>query len=219
MEIIIFLILLSYFLSKKNSSDYYRTERTNWAPHYNRKSKKNRKKQSNKQNHQIHNPRPDSEWVWNEEKQLWVQTLSGEPPLQHQASKPEGQDTSIDFSTAYQAKYLLTKNEWSQYKQLKKIADIKGYVIGPKVRLFDIIEPKKGHEKYKTLMYKIQSKHVDFVICDKDLRIKAVIELDDSSHEKADRKERDAFVDLILRSVGYRVIHTRYVTEYLLDLV
>ena len=132
---------------------------------------------------------------------------------------PEGQDTSIDFSTAYQAKYLLTKNEWSQYKQLKKIADIKGYVICPKVRLFDIIEPKKGHEKYKTLMYKIQSKHVDFVICDKDLRIKAVIELDDSSHEKADRKERDAFVDLILRSVGYRVMHTRYVTEDLLDLV
>ena len=113
----------------------------------------------------------------------------------------------------------MTKNEWNQYKKLKELADVKGYVICPKVRLFDIIEPKKGHEKNKTLMYKIQSKHVDFVICDKNLHIKAIIELDDSSHDKADRKERDTFVNLILRSVGYKVIHTRYITNDILDLV
>lgn len=92
-------------------------------------------------------------------------------------------------------------------------------MICPKVRLFDIIEPKKEHDKYKTLMYKIQAKHVDFVICDKNMHIKAVIELDDSSHDKKDRKERDDFVNLILRSVGYKVIRTRYITNDILDLI
>lgn len=189
-----------FYLRKDNKSHNYRKRRT-------------KKKQKSNQLHW------QSEWLWDEEKQLWVHPLSGDTPLQYQPGKPEGQNTTIDFSTAYQAKYLFTKNEWSQYKKLKELADIKGYVICPKVRLFDIIEPKKGHEKYKTLMYKIQAKHVDFLICDQNMHIKAVIELDDSSHDKKDRKERDAFVDLILKSVGYKVIHTRYITNNLLDLV
>lgn len=60
---------------------------------------------------------------------------------------------------------------------------------------------------------KIQSKHVDFVICDQNLYIKAIIELDDNSHDQPDRRERDKFVDDVLSSVGYTVIHTRAVTE------
>lgn len=64
---------------------------------------------------------------------------------------------------------------------------------------------------------KIQSKHVDFVLCDQDLRIKAILELDDNSHNQQDRKERDLFVDEVLQSVGYRVIRTRSITEATLD--
>ena len=64
---------------------------------------------------------------------------------------------------------------------------------------------------------KIKSKHVDFVICDKNMYIKAIIELDDSSHDTQKGKDRDEFVDTILRSVGYKVIHTRYITNEILD--
>lgn len=161
----------------------------------------------------------NSEWIWDEEKQLWIHPLSVDNLSAQKTNKTEHQNEIIDFSSAYQSKYLLTKNEWHQYKKLKELADIKGYVVCPKVRLFDIIEPKKGHKHYKTLMYKIQAKHLDFVICDSDMQIKVVIELDDSSHDRKNRQERDAFVDLILRSVGYKVIHTRYITNDLLDLV
>lgn len=125
----------------------------------------------------------------------------------------------IDYTTAYQSRYLLTKNEWYQYKKLKEIADAKGYVICPKVRLLDIIEPRKGAKKYKTLFYKIQAKHVDFLICDRDMHIRAIIELDDNSHDEQERKERDAFVTLILQSVGYKVIHTRYIDNSILDTI
>lgn len=51
----------------------------------------------------------------------------------------------------------------------------------------DLIEPGRGDPKYKTLFYKIQAKHVDFV------------------------------VDPILKDVGYTVIRTRSVTDNTLD--
>lgn len=140
-------------------------------------------------------------------------------PSMDAKKEPEYKVQDIDYKTAYQPKYLLTKNEWYQYKKLKEIADVKGYVICPKVRLLDIIEPRKGEKKYKTLFYKIQAKHVDFVICDKDMHIKAIIEIDDNSHDEQDRKERDTFVTSILQSVGYKVIHTRYIDNSILDTV
>lgn len=126
-------------------------------------------------------------------------------------------DTKKDYSQSYQRKYLLTKNEYREYLTLRKLAAEKGLIICPKVRLLDIIEPRKGEKDYKSLFFKVQAKHVDFVICDNDLRIKAILELDDSSHDQQDRQARDAFVDQILTSVGYKVIHTRAVTETTLD--
>lgn len=51
------------------------------------------------------------------------------------------------------------------------------------------------------------------LILDEKLVARCVVELDDSSHDAADRKERDDFVDEALRSVGYRVIRARAVTE------
>ena len=153
-------------------------------------------------------------WWWNEDKKLW------EPPENAKKTTNDTDKTEeINYRRAYQARQLFTRNEWQNYKKLRDIAEIKGYIICPKVRLLDIIEPKKGERKYKTLFYKIQAKHVDFVICDKDMHIKAIIELDDNSHDTKDRKERDEFVNMILHSVGYKVIHTRYITNDILDLV
>ena len=50
---------------------------------------------------------------------------------------------------------------------------------------------------------KIQSKHLDFVVCDPDdLSIQFVIELDDKSHAKAKRQSRDEFVNQALAAAG-----------------
>ena len=122
-----------------------------------------------------------------------------------------------DYSQSYQRKYLLTKNEYHEYIKLRQYATERGLLICPKVRLLDIIEPRKGEKDYKSLLFKIQAKHVDFVICDKDLRIKAILELEDNSHNQKDRQERDTFVNQILSSVGYKVIQVRAVTETTLD--
>ncbi len=133
--------------------------------------------------------------------------------------KPKHNDQKTDYSASYQAKYLLTKNEWHEYKKLKEYATEKGLIVCPKVRLLDIIEPRKGEKDYLALRGKVQSKHVDFLLCDESLHIKAVLELDDNSHDRKDRQERDAFVNQILTSVGYTVIHTRGITETTLDVL
>lgn len=123
----------------------------------------------------------------------------------------------IDYSKCYQQKYLLTKNEYREYIKLRQIAAAHNLIICPKVRLLDIIEPRKTEENYQILLNKIKSKHIDFVICDYELHIKAIIELDDSTHKQKDRMERDTFIDHILTSVGYKVIHTHAITETTLE--
>ena len=61
--------------------------------------------------------------------------------------------------------------------------------------------------------YKVQAKHVDFVILNEKLVARCIIELDDASHDTEERRRRDEFVDDVLKSVGYQIIHTRAVTE------
>lgn len=164
-------------------------------------------------------PQWTSEWRWDEESQTWVHPLSGKPEPAAKKEETTRPEIEIDFTNAYQAQQLFTRNEWQNYKTLRDVAEVKGYVICPKVRLLDIVKPRNGEKKYKTLLYKIQSKHVDFVICDQNMNIKAIIELDDKTHDTEKGKERDAFVDTVLRSVGYKVIHTRYINHDILDLV
>lgn len=131
--------------------------------------------------------------------------------------KPIPNKNTAKFQNAYEATNILTKNESDNYKKLKIAADKKGYIICPKVRLADIVKPRNDPQ-YMSRFGKIKSKHVDFVIYDENMRhLKAVIELDDSSHDRKDRQERDEFVDFILRDCGYKVIHTRYITPDILD--
>ncbi len=132
-------------------------------------------------------------------------------------NKPQSTNSSVNYKMKYQSKRILTGNEQANYHNLKLAADRKNYVICPKVRLLDIIEPRQNQYRRQALLSKVQSKHVDFVICDQGMNIKAIIELDDRSHLRKDRIERDQFVDSILRDVGYKVIHTWRIQENILD--
>lgn len=139
-----------------------------------------------------------------------------EIPEQEDSSTQNGQ-TELDLHNAYQKKWLFSYNEKDAFWKLKKIAEEKGYLVFAKVRLIDLVEPTKGNPKYKTFFYKVQAKHVDFVLCDQKLVARIVIELDDSSHKKEDRAERDNFVDTILRNTGYKVIRVMAISENILD--
>lgn len=122
--------------------------------------------------------------------------------------------TNLPIKGYYQPKWLFSYNEKDAYRQLKVITDKYGLYLFAKVRLLDLVEPvKSNNPKYKTYFYKVQAKHVDFVICNEKLVAKLIIELDDSSHDTENRQERDKFVDEVLTSTGYKIIHTRAINE------
>lgn len=134
------------------------------------------------------------------------------------AAEPKEDDKQLNndaeyIKGAYKQKWMFTQNEKPAYYKLKEIADKHGLLLFTKVRLWDLVEPVSGHPKYKTNRYRIQAKHVDFVLCKSNLVAKYVIELDDSSHDTQKGKSRDLFVDTVLTSCGYKVLHTRFINE------
>lgn len=91
------------------------------------------------------------------------------------------------------------------------------YQVFAKVRLADLIKPQNtsNRRQWQTAFNRISSKHVDFVICNSaDLSVVAVVELDDSSHARSDRKERDAFIDSALSSARIPILHVRASQSY-----
>lgn len=116
-------------------------------------------------------------------------------------------------SNTYTQKWMFTQNEKTAYYKIKEIADKNGLLVFAKVRLLDLITPIQSHEQYKSNLYRIQAKHVDFVLCKSNLVAKYIIEIDDNSHDAPERKERDVFVDNVLTNCGYKVMRTRYVNN------
>ncbi len=122
------------------------------------------------------------------------------------------QEKGINYKDGYKTKKLLSKHETDAYDIIKQVADEKGYTVCPKVRLLDLVEPKEIRDDFKAYLWKIQAKHVDFVICDKELAAKWVIELQDKSHKRPDRANRDIVVKSILTACGYKILMTYNVT-------
>lgn len=130
--------------------------------------------------------------------------------LEEESKKPE-------YDQAYQPRYLMTLNEKSQYRKIQIWAETKGLIVFTKVRLLDLIEPRKNQNNYKARLWKIQAKHVDFVICDKEIRVKCIIEINDNSHKRTDRTERDQFISEVLAACGYKVLQSYNITNEQLD--
>lgn len=99
---------------------------------------------------------------------------------------------------------LLTDAERSFLGVLEQAAGDR-FRIYAQVRLADLLAVKSGTDKSRraSAQNKINSKHADFVLCNsKTLEIVCAIELDDSSHQKASRKDRDAFLEMACATAG-----------------
>lgn len=103
--------------------------------------------------------------------------------------------------------YLLTKAERSFY-EVARTAVADEWTIFAKVRMLDLVWLPRGTGNAQAHRNRVQSKHVDFVLCDPcTLKPLLVVELDDASHQRADRQLRDALVDAVLQAAGLPVLH------------
>jgi hypothetical protein len=103
--------------------------------------------------------------------------------------------------------HLLTPAERSFFGVLGQAIDNDLYIFA-KVRLSDLLWLPQGIKNRQSYMNRIQSKHVDFVLCDSaTTEPRLLIELDDSSHQRASRRSRDAFLDEAVRRAGLPILH------------
>jgi hypothetical protein len=89
---------------------------------------------------------------------------------------------------------FLSPAEFSFYKVLSSLGGTR-LIIQSKVRLADVFFVARPNENM-TYFSRIAQKHLDFLVCD-SVTMKPLlgIELDDSSHKRDDRQERDDFVE------------------------
>jgi len=83
-----------------------------------------------------------------------------------------------------------------------------------KVNLADIFFVARPNENH-AYRNRIDRKHVDFLLCDaKTLRPLVGIELDDKSHQRPQRQERDRFVDQVFEVAGLPLVRVPLRSSY-----
>lgn len=98
---------------------------------------------------------------------------------------------------------LLTPAEKNFYDVLRQVLG-DNVAICPKPALREMLEVRGEIQKGRTGYFnRISQKNVDFVLCDKEsMEILCAVELDDRSHLRKDRRERDEFVDKAFQTAG-----------------
>jgi very-short-patch-repair endonuclease len=106
----------------------------------------------------------------------------------------------------YKAKpYFFSNAEASFYHFLRQMAGA-DVIIFPHVSLRDLVSVTESQEYYK-YNNKIDRKQVDFLLVEsKTLRPRLVIELDDKTHNRADRIQRDEFVEKVLEVANIPIV-------------
>jgi len=114
---------------------------------------------------------------------------------------------------------LFTAAERSFLGVLDQSVGDKARIFG-KVRVADVIAPKKGMSRsdWQKAFNKISAKHFDFLLCAKDdLTILCAIELNDSSHNSKQRKDRDIFLEGACRSAKIPLVQIKAQAAYNID--
>jgi len=113
---------------------------------------------------------------------------------------------------------FLTAPEATFFRVLLPIASENNFYVFAKPRIADFVSVTleryvKGSQ-WQTYFNKIAMKHIDFLLCDKDFKPVLGFEVDDSTHSRKDRVERDDFVDKIYSTIGLKVVHVSEMNDH-----
>ncbi len=111
---------------------------------------------------------------------------------------------------------FLSRAEYSFYRVLLAAVGDQA-VVCPKVNLNDVFFVARPNEN-QAYRNKIDRKHVDFLLCHPTtMKPLGGVELDDSSHQRADRRARDEFVDRVFAAAGLPIVHVVARASYSAD--
>ena len=110
-------------------------------------------------------------------------------------SENKEEEKNINYKDLYIKKdYIMTEQEYKFYRLLKNYTSKNNLNLFAQVSLYAIV-----NSKYYSDFNKIKSKSIDFVITDVNCKIKLCIELDDYTHIKENRQNRDKFIDELFK--------------------
>jgi hypothetical protein len=151
---------------------------------------------------------------------LFLEGFGNQLHLSHHFQQDPGNNLAMgkkspDVSQYRSRHYLLTRGELAFFRALKKALGDR-WLLFAKVRLADVVTCSdslwdQGPGR------RIAQKHLDFVVCHPgSLRIVAAIELDDRSHARLERRQRDTFLNRLFRSAGIPLL--RYPARAVYDI-
>ena len=99
----------------------------------------------------------------------------------------------------YAKSYVMTSRENECFKILNEIFSSKWFVV-PQVHLSALLDYRVKGQNWNAAFRHINGKSVDFVLIGKEsYKVICAIELDDSTHSKPDRIERDAEIERMFK--------------------
>jgi hypothetical protein len=113
-------------------------------------------------------------------------------------------DSLSDDPWPVAAKNLLTERERSLYQRLLSVYP--EHKLFVQVALSQLIDVDRNHPDRQSIRTRFKQLVADFVLCRSDLSVVTVIELDDPSHERADRQYADARKNKALADAGLRLV-------------
>lgn len=108
---------------------------------------------------------------------------------------------------------IMTRNEQAFYRSLLQAVGSE-YDVFAMVRLADLLTVETG-PKRQSWQNRINCKHVDFVLCDVETQEALLaIEIDDRSHQRQDRQDRDYFVDRAFEAAELPLLRIHATRKY-----
>ena len=109
--------------------------------------------------------------------------------------------------------YIMTPAEMSLFRRLEKIAGDRYYVF-PQIHLSSLLDHTVKGQNWEHALSTIQRKSIDYALVDKvSLKTIYAVELDDSTHDRPDRKERDVKVEQYLLDAGIPLVRFRDIDQ------
>ena len=109
---------------------------------------------------------------------------------------------------------VMSRNEQEFYRALLRAAGNEYDVFGM-VRMADLLSVRSGVAKRQSWQNRINCKHIDFVLCEMSTQEPVLaIEVDDRSHERRDRRDRDYFVDRAFDAAGLPLLRIQATRSY-----
>jgi hypothetical protein len=109
---------------------------------------------------------------------------------------------------------LVTGAERKFFSALSEVVEERWRIFAM-VRLADVIRVRSAALRPQAWRNRILAKHLDFVLCDPDtLEAVLAVELDDATHQRADRIERDEFLAAALQSSKLPLLRVAVAGDY-----